>query len=232
MYKYIYLGEIKFKLMTMKDLEEHPSRILIPKRSRFCYLNVYNQFIHWVNEHKIQEINEEVLIVYFDELNQSGFKPSTLYKISSAIKSILNALLRMNIDEYSLLKKWLFNNSTNYHPHQAPIFTKEEIHQFLEIQDPKLLKFQVATALMWFGGLRRAEGASLEHQNVTMLKSESMCFYFYFNACLHIKQHKHKQLMYMNVVMMQSEIITVRNNEQLAPRPIDCVICCYAYNLL
>ena len=81
----------------MKDLDTNPNKILIPEISRFCYLNIYNQFIHWVNQHKIQEINEEVLIVYFDELNNSGFKPTTLYKISSAIKSTLCAILRIDV---------------------------------------------------------------------------------------------------------------------------------------
>ena len=53
------------------------------------------------------------------------------------------------------------NNPIDHHPHQAPIFTKEEIYQFLSIQDPDLLN--CCKCLMWFGGLRRSEGAYLEH---------------------------------------------------------------------
>ena len=123
----------------MKDLDENPNKVLIPEISRFCYLNIFNQFIHWINEHKIQEINEEALIVYFDELNKSGFAPTALYKISSAIKSTLLAILRIDINEYKLLKKLLsimqhyLTSSTDIYKRRNISISKDSRSKFIKI---------------------------------------------------------------------------------------------------
>lgn len=156
-------------------MENNPNKLLLPEKSAFIYCAYFNDFIVWFNEHRLQNIeDEEVYIVYLDHL-RSTQAPSTLYKIWSCLKCCLLAFHRIKANEFKLVKSWLKNNSTNYTADQSPIFTKEEIWRFLQIQDPLLLKYQVAAAFMYYGGLRRGEAYPLCHKDIQLLYDESMC---------------------------------------------------------
>ena len=137
-----------------------------------------------MNDDKILRIDEETIIVYIQHLRDNGSKPSTMFKIWSAIKSCLNVFDGIDCSEFKLITKCLLNNSNGFHSKQAAIFTKKEIMDFIYEQNRAILKHQVAASLMYFGGLRRAEAAHLEHKDIKILESEGMCFCF-ISVCIY-----------------------------------------------
>ena len=113
-------------------------------------------------------------MIYLEFLTLNEYAPSSLYKIFSCIKMLLLVLHDIDADKYLLCKKWLNNNSIGYQPKQAPIFTKSEVHEYINIDDPTLIKRQIAAGFTWYGRLRKKEAAFIIHSKISLMY-KSMC---------------------------------------------------------
>lgn len=125
-----------------EDIESMSKAIqleLLPVKSRKKYEDCYHTFMAWMDEKKMYEINENVLLVYFDYLyNAQKYAPSTLWSKWSMLRSTINLYKNVNIEPYVLLKALLKQKSKNYEPKQAKVFRPEEIQDFLEKAEDKI----------------------------------------------------------------------------------------------
>lgn len=67
----------------------------LPEKSRKLYLKAYEDFETWIKANKIQRINEDALLIYFQKLSEK-YQPTTLWCRWSMVRSIL--LTKKNID--------------------------------------------------------------------------------------------------------------------------------------
>ena len=135
------------------DKSQNRDIALVPKKSRREYVAAWNNFVHFVNKYKFQDIDDpEVILLHFEELRPTQ-SPPTLGKIWSMLKKCFMAFKRINCKEikYELISTWLKYNGAEYTSSQAPIFTKDELIRFLSVCDEKLLKYQLSVGLMWYG---------------------------------------------------------------------------------
>ncbi|CAB0043221.1 unnamed protein product [Trichogramma brassicae] len=115
---------------------------LLPSKSRERYEIAYAEFSVWGDKRlpkgskdKFSKmINENVLLVYFNELAKK-IKPPTMWSRWSMLKTILNLRHNIDISKYEQLKSFMKNFSKGYKPKQAKTLTGLEVKKFLDEAD-------------------------------------------------------------------------------------------------
>ncbi|KAJ8686118.1 hypothetical protein QAD02_021912 [Eretmocerus hayati] len=110
---------------------------LLPNKSRQIYELVYGKFLRWWHANGSPPITEHLLIVYFQELSEE-YKPSTLWSRHSMLKTLLYLRHNIDINNFSVLKKFLTNYNKNYRPKKAAPSTWDQIEKFLTETDGHL----------------------------------------------------------------------------------------------
>lgn len=118
---------------------------LLPRKSREIYEKTFNDFLIWCTQKNIvdNQINENVLLVYFKEESQK-FCPSTLWSHYSMIRSVMVLKYGIDIKQYKLLYAFLKRQNENYTPKKSKVLEREQITQFfLEAPDKEFLMIKV-----------------------------------------------------------------------------------------
>lgn len=103
---------------------------LLPAKSCIKYENTYNSFMKWRTDYKAKTFDENVLIVYFEELSKK-LKPSTLWCQWSMLRTTLNLRHGININKYENLKTLLKNKNKGFKAKKSSVLTWDQIKVFL-----------------------------------------------------------------------------------------------------
>ena len=119
--------------LIIRDFEEEGRLIinkLLPAKSCVKYENTYNSFMKWKTEQNAKSFEENVLIVYFEELSKK-LKPSTLWGQWSMLRTTLNLRHGININKYENLKTLLKNKNKGFKAKKSSVLTWDQIKLFL-----------------------------------------------------------------------------------------------------
>lgn len=123
---------------------------LLPPKSRDTYEKKFNEFKDWCAKKKISDINEKVLLVYFNK-EMAKKNPNTTWATYSMLKSTLNCHLHIDISNFNNLKALLKRKSDGYRPNKSKTFSKNEVISFLETaEDSVWLPAKVSKILFIF----------------------------------------------------------------------------------
>ncbi|KAJ8913430.1 hypothetical protein NQ315_017174 [Exocentrus adspersus] len=124
---------------------------ILPKKSRKIYEAQYDTFVKWCCQRKLENVNEDVLLVFFAEKSKT-LSSSTLWAHYSMLKTMLN--VKRNIDGIS--------------PKKAKVLTLDQIDKFLlEAPDKDFLMIKVALIFGVAGACRGKELHELTISDVT-----------------------------------------------------------------
>lgn len=116
----------------------------LPQKSRELYWSVYNTFIEWKAEKKVNKISENILLAYFGELAKK-YKSSTLWSKYSMLRSTIFIKHNLKIDEFQGLIAFLKQNSSGYEAKKSKVLSPEEIKKFMnEAPDDMYLATKVS----------------------------------------------------------------------------------------
>ena len=105
---------------------------LVPIKSKVAYEKEFDNFKEWSDIHDIAEINEMVLLGYFQELSEN-FAPNSLWTKYSMLKKQMMAKKLEDISETFLeLEAFLKQNSKNYVPKKSKVLSREQVVLFLK----------------------------------------------------------------------------------------------------
>lgn len=136
---------------------EKATQNLLPRKSRDSYDKEYDQFLKWMSENAVENINETVLLGYFNDLSEK-FSPSSLWAKYSMIKKTLMVNKNINICNFHKLCEYLKQKSKGYEPKKSSVLTRENVLKFIhEAPNETFLMNKVALLFGVFGGCRRQE---------------------------------------------------------------------------
>ena len=162
--------------------------MLLPPASKEKYDRVYQDFFQWQKQNETDSFSEWTVLAFLSE-KQKSVVPSTLWGISSMLKSTLFAYQNIDLTKYPTVVPFLKRNSVGYKPKKAMIFQHKDIDRFLlEAPDDDFLMkkvsfllifyflifFQVATIFGVAGACRREELTHLEARDVTFAEQHVM----------------------------------------------------------
>ena len=86
-----------------------------------------------MREHGRETLNEETLFAFEDEKRNAGFAPPTIRTSISMLKKTCTAFkVEIASSSWSRLQAWVDNTSRDYVPKQSPIFSKDDILNYLK----------------------------------------------------------------------------------------------------
>lgn len=134
----------------------------LPAKSKKLYYKTYDQFIQWKNSKKLSKINEDVLLVYFNEL-AGKYAPTSLWSKWSMLRSVIENKHDIDIKRFGSLKGLLKRKNQGYQKKKAKVFTEDEISKFLnEAPDRHYLAHKMVMVLGISAACRREEMYKLE----------------------------------------------------------------------
>ena len=118
----------------VRDFEAESQLIiknLLPKKSKNRYNQVYEAFLKWQQENKINSFEEKLILVYFKDLTKQ-YKLSTVWGIWSMLCATLRLNQNVDMNNYLLLKNFVNNFSKGYKPKKAKVFNWSQVEKFLK----------------------------------------------------------------------------------------------------
>lgn len=96
--------------------------------------------------------------------------PTSLFSSLSKLKCVIEVVYGTKIDAERINKN-LNKKCADYQPHQAPVFTKDQIREFLQKEDDKFLMQKIFAILGMCGALRNCEMRNIKLKEVSMIPS-------------------------------------------------------------
>ncbi|XP_063990678.1 uncharacterized protein LOC135169535 [Diachasmimorpha longicaudata] len=140
-------------------LAKHAESYMITTKSKSVYEKTYKTFQTFLQEKKIRNVNEKVLLGYFHMLGRS-MAPKSLWAIYSMLKRTLHVYDSHQIENYHKLTMFLSGNekASTHVPKQASTFTATQIQRFIEEAPAMMYLPQKVTAIIGIHDLCRAAG--------------------------------------------------------------------------
>lgn len=105
---------------------------LLPVKSKEKYQKAYKNFEKWANENGCLEINETVLMAFFQGKSQEWKSPSTLWSNWSMIRTMMKIEKNVDIVQFARLTAFLKQKNVGYKPKKAKVLTKADIERYLK----------------------------------------------------------------------------------------------------
>jgi integrase len=153
---------------TLENLILSSQKSLLPTASRVKYAGYAKHFTGWLTTHNknIEALDATLVAAYVEDLC-GKYKASTIWTRMSGVKAIV--LADHNIDMDPLLvkaKKILAQKGKQEAAKQSPVFTKDQISQYLRsLNHTTELHFKLAVMCQWFGGLRKTEALNMTFED-------------------------------------------------------------------
>ncbi|KAJ8913571.1 hypothetical protein NQ315_013976 [Exocentrus adspersus] len=110
-----------------------------PKNLEKIYEAQYDTFVKWCCQRKLENVNEDVLLVFFAEKSKT-LSSSTLWAHYSMLKTMLNVKRNIDVSKFYKLSAFLKRKSEGYKPKNAKVLTLDQIDKFLlEVPDKDFL---------------------------------------------------------------------------------------------
>jgi len=123
------------------------ARKTLPDKSKKRYADMYKKFEEWRTQENVQQLSEEVLLTYFEELAKKNC-PTTLWAIYSMLKSTIKHHHNIDISRYSELINFVKQRNKGYRPVKTNVFTDEQVAKFLsEAPDEEYLVHKVCSSV-------------------------------------------------------------------------------------
>ncbi|KAK4882250.1 hypothetical protein RN001_005569 [Aquatica leii] len=125
----------------------------------------------WCVTKNVTIVTENVTIAFFETISKQ-YKSSTLWKIYSMLRSVLNIRQNIDISKYTKLQALLRRCSAGYEPKKSYILEYAHIETFINLQSPKgvislpppdrdYLAVKIVLIMGYSGACRRDELANL-----------------------------------------------------------------------
>ncbi|KAK4882654.1 hypothetical protein RN001_005973 [Aquatica leii] len=143
--------DIQWTPPELRELAIAAINNLLPEKSKNMYEKEYEKFMAWCATKNVTIVTENVTIAFFETISKQ-YKSSTLWKIYSMLRSVLN--IRQNID----ISKFL----AGYEPKKSHILEYAYIEAFVkEAPDCDYLAVKFVLIMGYSGACRRDELANL-----------------------------------------------------------------------
>lgn len=103
---------------------------LLPVKSKDRYCQTYNLFLEWFVEKNLSQIDENVMLAYFQEKSEA-LSPPSLWSQYSMLKLTISVNKNIDISQFKKLIAFIKRKNDGYEAKKSKIFTKEEIIKFL-----------------------------------------------------------------------------------------------------
>lgn len=144
----------------------------LPEKSRKLYLKAYEHFMTWMKSKKIQKINENAVLIYFQELSKT-YKPSTLWSKWSMVRSMVLTKNNIDISKFESVKQLLKRKNRDHVKKKSKVFTEENIAKFMvAAPDEKYLAHKMVMVLGVLGACRREEIYKLKFTDCIQLENQ------------------------------------------------------------
>lgn len=144
----------------------------LPEKSEKKYKTVYNSFMSWRMQNKINSFAEDVLVAYFKELSEK-YTPSSLWAHYSMLRSTLGIHHKVMLKNYGKLRTFLKRNAIGYKSKkQMKTFTSEQVEKFIaEAHDYQYLAVKVVLIMGLAGACDRQQLRSLNIKDIQDFQS-------------------------------------------------------------
>ncbi|KAJ8923456.1 hypothetical protein NQ315_002015 [Exocentrus adspersus] len=163
---FVYTSDLRNQSIFMHDPESSPHLFhvqdavkevmdgILPKKSRKIYEAQYDTFVKWCCQRKLENVNEDVLLVFFAEKSKT-LSSSTLWAHYSMLKTMLNVKRNIDVSKFYKLSAFLKRKSEGYKPKKAKVLSLDQIDKFLlEAPDKDFLMVKT------YRGERRTQSAA------------------------------------------------------------------------
>ncbi|RZC31763.1 hypothetical protein BDFB_003522, partial [Asbolus verrucosus] len=135
------------------------------------YKKAYKEFESWCLEKRVKDVNEEVLLAYFEQKSKI-LKGSTLWSIYSMLRATLNVNKKIEIKNYPSLIAFIKRKSVGQISKKSSVFTRSEVERFLkEADNNAYLLMKVVLIVGISGACRGGELTFLDVKNVKDMES-------------------------------------------------------------
>ncbi|KAJ8915592.1 hypothetical protein NQ315_012477 [Exocentrus adspersus] len=152
---------------------------LIPQKSNDAYKKEYDKFMKWVEEQKVTDISERVMLAYLQKMSEQ-YKASTMWAIHSKLQCLLRQSqlvqlsrlwLRINkgvdIKLFAKVHAFMKAISKNDVAKKAYVFNEEDLRKFfIDAPDITYLFLKVVAICGIFGSCRRCELCDLRLHDI------------------------------------------------------------------
>lgn len=139
---------------------------LIPQKSEDAYKKEYDKFIKWMEEQKVTDTDERVVLAYLQKMSEQ-YKASTMWAIHSKLQSMLR--INKGVDMKSFVKVHAFMKaiSKNDVVKKAYVFKEDDLRKFfIDAPDITYLFLKVVAICGIFGSCRRCELCDLRLHDI------------------------------------------------------------------
>lgn len=138
---------IEFTPPELKQIAQNIASDILPEKSKIRYEVQYKKFKEWCVQKSVKVPNENVLLVYFNELIEREVK--SLWSIYSMLKSCLILHENIDISKYAKLISYLKRKTANHIPKKSKILEEAHINTFIEqAPDEEFLLMKVSTYIV------------------------------------------------------------------------------------
>lgn len=117
---------------------------MLRENSRKRYQSAYKIFMSWCSSKQFEELTEDAIFTYFEELSQT-YSSTTLWSLYSMLRSMLFIHHNINMEGHTKLKAFLKAKSRGYKAKKYKVFTQEEVNKFItEAPDETYLASKVS----------------------------------------------------------------------------------------
>lgn len=108
--------------------------LLIPTKSKDKYESTYKIFQKWCDEKKVTNINEKVLLAYF-QIKSASYKSSSLWTFYSMLRTMISTRNNIDISKFTNLIALLKRKSEGYKAKKSKVLLKNDFEKFLKEAD-------------------------------------------------------------------------------------------------
>lgn len=129
----------------------------LPPKSAAVYLKAYDQFIEWKTSKKLSKIDENLLLVYFDEMRKK-YAPTSLWSKWSMLRTVIQNKHGIDMAAFGSVKNLLKRHNQGHEKKKSKVFREEDVKKFLsDAPDRIYLAHKVVMILGLSGACRRCE---------------------------------------------------------------------------
>ncbi|KAK4875617.1 hypothetical protein RN001_012039 [Aquatica leii] len=163
--------EMQLTPPELRVIAQDTLKNLLPSKSKSEYEKAYSKFLEWSHANNVTVVTENVMISFFKGKRET-FKSSTLWKLYSMLRTMLNIRQNIDIAKFANLQVLLKNYSKSYIAKKSKTLNFDQVEAFLKnAPDINYLVVKVALIIGYTGACRRQELTNMSIKDLEFKES-------------------------------------------------------------